>query len=419
MKARSVWVIIGVLCLALFVWAQRVDYTGYQVLRIKLDHPKQCEQIHALVRDIWTCHQQGNTVDVCASPEERRALEKAGFRWTVLIDDVEALIRQQQTDFLPQDGDLFGRYLTLDEVYEAMRQLALQNPRLVQRITVGQSVEGRPIYALRLTKDPRRARVYPNRPQVVINGAQHAREWISVSVTLYLAYALVAGYSTDTRVQRYLDRLEVYLVPVVNPDGYLFSWTTDRLWRKNRRFLGTNAFGQPIYGVDLNRNWGYQWGGVGSSGQRTSQTYRGPAPFSEAETYTLSRWISSLPTLRAHLDMHSYSQLILWPWGFTDELPPFNPVFQRVGQAMQSAIQSVYGLEYVIGPIYTTIYPASGGMTDWVFAAKGALSFSYELRDTGQYGFLLPPDQIRPNAEEVYPAVLELLQWAYERDWRE
>ncbi len=418
MKARAIWVLIALFLITLDAWAQRVDYTGYQVLRLKLTHPKQVEQLHSLVHDIWTCHLHGNTVDVCVSPQERRALEKAGFQWTVLIEDVEALIRQQQTDFVPQDGNLFGRYLTLAEVHDAMRQLARQNPRLVQMIQVGQSVEGRPIYALRLTRDPQRARVYANRPQVVLNACQHAREWITVSVALYLGYALVAGYSNDVRIQRYLDRLEVYIIPVVNPDGYEFSWATNRLWRKNRRYLGTNSQGLPIYGVDLNRNWGYQWGGVGSSGQRSSETYRGPAPFSEPETYALSRWMMSLPTLRAHIDIHSYSQLILYPWGFTNELPPFNSVFARVGQAMQSAIQSVYGEVYTLGPIYTTIYPASGGMTDWVFGVKGALSFTYELRDTGQYGFLLPPEQILPNSEEVFPAVLELLQWAYERDWR-
>ncbi|MFQ3611413.1 MAG: M14 family zinc carboxypeptidase [Fimbriimonadales bacterium] len=418
MWTRALFLIISVLVCTLSIWAQRVDYTGYQVLRLKFSHPKQLEQVQALVHDIWTCHLHGNTVDVCASPEERRALAKAGYQWTVLIEDVEALIRQQQTDFLPQGGDLFSRYLTLSEVYEVMRQFADQNPRLVQMLTIGQSVEGRPIYALRLTKDPRRARVYPNRPQVVLNSCQHAREWITVSVALYLAHALVAGYTNDTRIQQLLDRLEVYIVPVVNPDGYEFSWTTNRLWRKNRRYLGTNSSGQPLYGVDLNRNWGYQWGGVGSSNQRSSEIYRGPAPFSEPETYSLSRWMMSLPTLRAHIDIHSYSQLILYPWGFTGELPPFDPVFARVGSAMQSAIQSVYGLFYTVGPIYTTIYPASGGMTDWVFGVRGALSFTYELRDTGQYGFLLPPDQIRPNAEEVYPAVLELLQWTYERNWR-
>ena len=122
---------------------------------------------------------QGAPIDVCASPEERAALQKAGFTWQTLIEDVQALIESQRSDFQPQ-GDLFSRYLTLDEVYAAMRALAEQNPRLVQMLQVGVSVEGRPIYALRITRDPRGARVYRDRPQVVFNACQHAREWLSL-----------------------------------------------------------------------------------------------------------------------------------------------------------------------------------------------------------------------------------------------
>lgn len=409
---------ILVLCLTL-VWAlqaQQVKYDGYQVWRITVQTPAQLDQLHQLVHDVWMV--RGSTVDVCLSPNEQALLRKVGFTGEVLIPDVGERIRQQQTEFVPQDGSLFTRYLTLDEIYTAMHQLADQNPRLVQILEIGRSIENRPIYALRLTREPRRARVYRDRPQVVINALQHAREWITPPVALYFAQRLVAEYPTHAYARDALDRLEVYVVPVVNPDGYVFTHTTNRLWRKNRRYIG-RFFNQPVYGVDLNRNWSYGWGGTGSSGQPWSDTYRGSAPFSEPETYWLSRWMLSLPTQRAHIDVHSYSQLILWPWGYTTDFAPFHTVFNRVGLAMQAAIESVHGQFYTAGPIATTIYVASGGMTDWVFGVRGALSFTYELRDTGQYGFLLPPEQILPNCEEVYPAFLELLRWAQQRDWRE
>lgn len=248
---------------------------------------------------------------------------------------------------------------------------------------------------------------------------QHAREWITPPVALYFAYRLVAEYSVNTRVREYLDRLEVYVVPVVNPDGYVYTRTTDRLWRKIGDTSGLLTGGQAIYGVDLNRNWGYQWGGAGSSGNPFSEIYRGSAPFSEPETYFLSRWLLSLPMLRAHINVHSYSQMILLPWGFTTDLPPFYTVFERVAWAQQAAIRSVHGQDYSVGTIPDLLYLASGNMVDWVFGVRGALSFAYELRDRGRYGFLLPPDQILPNAEEVYPAFLEVLGWALRRDWRE
>ncbi|MCX7992545.1 MAG: M14 family metallocarboxypeptidase, partial [Fimbriimonadales bacterium] len=408
-----------ILCVVLIsaLLAQQVNYDGYQVWRILIEKPAQVEEISTLAHDIWMI--RGRTVDVCLSPEEQAALHKAGYTGEVLIKDVGALIRQQQTEFVPQDGSLFTRYMTLDEIYAVMRQFAEQNPRLVQLLEIGRSIENRPIYALRLTKDPRRARVYRDRPQVVINAMQHAREWITPPVVLYFAYRLVAEYESDQRIREYLDRMEVYIVPVVNPDGYVFTHTQNRLWRKNRRFNGRNQWNQPVYGVDLNRNWSYGWGGPGSSGNPSQETYRGTAPFSEPEAYSLSRWMLSLPLLRSHIDVHSYSQMILWPWGYTTDLAPFHAVFERVGLAQQAAILSVYGENYVAGPIATTIYIASGGMTDWVFGARGALSFTYELRDTGQYGFLLPPEQILPNCEEVYPAFLELLRWTLRRDWSE
>jgi len=412
--------IVGVLVLCLtLVWvlqAQEVKYDGYQVWRITVRTPAELEQIQQLVRDVWMI--RGGTVDVCLSPNEQTALHQAGFTGEVLIPDVGALILQQANEIVPQDGNLFTRYLTLDEIYAAMRQLANQNPRLVQLLEIGRSIENRPIYALRLTRDPQRARVYRDRPQVVINAMQHAREWITPPVVLYFAYRLVAEYPTNMQAREALDQLEVYVVPVVNPDGYVFTHTRDRLWRKNRRYLGRIA-GRDVYGVDLNRNWGFRWGGSGSSSDPNSETYRGSAPFSEPESYWLSRWMLSLPTLRAHVDVHSYSQLILWPWGYTTSRAPFHRVFERVAVAQQQAIRRVYGLSYTIGPIATTLYTASGSMTDWVFGVRGALSYTYELRDTGRYGFLLPPDQILPNSEEIYPAFLELLRWAQRRDWRE
>jgi hypothetical protein len=256
--------IVGVLVLCLtLVWvlqAQEVKYDGYQVWRITVRTPAELEQIQRLVRDVWMV--RGSVIDVCLSPDEQATLRKAGFTGEVLIPDVGALIRQQRSDFAPQDGSLFTRYLTLDEICAAMRQLAEQNPHLVQMFEIGRSIENRPIYALRLTREPRRARVYRDRPQVVINAMQHAREWITPPVVLYFAYRLVAEYPTNTQVREALDRLEVYVVPVVNPDGYVFTHTTNRLWRKNRRYIGiclqpTHLRGrlEPQLAVRLGRTW--------------------------------------------------------------------------------------------------------------------------------------------------------------------
>jgi hypothetical protein len=189
---------------------------------------------------------------------------------------------------------------------------------------------------------------------------------------------------------------------VVNVDGYVYTWTTDRYWRKNRR---PNA-GSGCMGVDLNRNWSYQWGlDNGSSGNPCSATYRGAAPLSEPETTALAQFISARPWIRYVHDMHSYGQWLLHPWGFTSAPAPGHSLYQRLGAEMAALILAVHGRTYVYGPAYTTLYPVSGDLTDWAWGAEHAYSTVIELRGND---FVLPPSEIVPNCEEVLPAALHL-----------
>jgi len=162
----------------------------------------------------------------------------------------------------------FADYKPLADIEAKLHALADERPDLCTLTDIGDSVEQRDIWALRISGSA------ADKAGVLINGTQHAREWISPMVNMYIADRLVQGYDTDPEIRRLLDHAEIFVVPVVNPDGYAYSWTTgNRRWRKNRRRSANGS-----YGVDLNRNWDANWGGPGSSHSPYSIVYCGTEP---------------------------------------------------------------------------------------------------------------------------------------------
>lgn len=378
-------------------------YDGCQVARVWGTDEQALAPLLARGADLWTEHVGRGPVDVLLPPGMLAELEGLGVPYHVWIEDVQHLIDTEQA---AAPRGWFDAYHAYDDIVTYLNQLAASYPDLAAVINVGTSLEGRTIWGLRIAGPA----LPPTSPAVVYFAGLHAREWIGPTVPQYVATHLLANYGLDPAITDVVDHVEWFLIPVGNPDGYVYTWTNDRLWRKNRRDNGGGVFG-----VDINRNFGMGWGLNGSSGLPSSQTYRGPAPFSEPETQALRDFFIAHPQVRAMNDIHSYSQLILWPWGYKPELPPDQPAYQAVGLAMQQLIQSVHGLTYTAGPIYSTIYPVSGGSADWTYGVRDIFSFSFELRDTGTYGFILPASQIIPNNEEVLPALLHLTNSAMVR----
>jgi murein tripeptide amidase MpaA len=384
-------------------------FAGHVVVRAVVKDQRELMAVTAIAENIWSCRFGVGPIEVQLTPAQREAMDDLGIAYEVMIPDVQALVDAEAAQIRDarrqRTGDFFITYRTRTEIYDRLTQLAQANPTLASVETIGQSLEGRPLIAVRITGPDSAANPRASRPQVVFNGTQHAREWVSPMTVTYIAVTLAESYATDQRVRDLLDRVEFIIVPIVNPDGYEWTWasTNNRLWRKNRRNNGDGTFG-----VDLNRNWSFQWGGPGSSGATNSDIYRGPSAFSEPETQVMRDFLQSLPRMRAHIDFHSFSQLILSPWGYTAELPVDATVFDSVNARIRQAILSAPGLPYTAGPSNTTIYPASGVAPDWVFGALGVPSWTIELRDTGQFGFVLPADQIIPTATENFAAVLVL-----------
>ncbi len=381
-----------------------------QVVRLDLKTAEQLEAVRALGLELMSEAEGVGPVEYLVTPAAYAALDALGIHYTVLVPDFDALVAAER-DLLAAAGTAglrdpawFAAYKPLEQIDAKLNQLAADRPDLASIVQAGSSIENRPIRGLRISGPG------TGKPAVLYNGTQHAREWITPMVCMWIADRLVYGYESDPRIRSLLDRLEFYVFPVINPDGYVYSWTTNRNWRKNRRDNPNTT----CDGVDLNRNWGLGWGGGGSSGSPCSDTYRGTAPFSEPETQGLRDFFSNHPQIVATIDFHSYSQLILWPWGYTSELPPDNDVFLELGAGMHDAIHAVHGMAYDYGPIYSTIYQASGGSVDWCYGAQGVWAFTIELRPASAAGggFSLPPAEIIPTCEENFAAVLYLSEWA-------
>jgi hypothetical protein len=299
-----------------------------------------------------------------------------------------------------------GLYHTYAEIDDELHKLAVAHPQIAQVSTIGKSVDGRDLWAIKISDN-----VAQDEPEAetVFLGGHHAREWIAVDVPFLLASELVNKYGTDTTITRLVNQSEIWIVPMVNPDGHQYSVTTDRLWRKNRR---NNDDG--TYGVDLNRNYGYQWGGPGSSGDTYSEIYRGPAAFSEPETQAVRDFLQQHQA-KALISYHSYSQLVLYPWGYTNSPAPDAPLLQNLAVAIADRIRVVHAVTYT--PEQSSdLYLASGDTTDWLYGESRVPSFTIELRPrSASPGFELPESEITPTFEENLPAALFLINWAIQQ----
>lgn len=300
----------------------------------------------------------------------------------------------------------FSAYHTPAQLDAELLNLATMHPTIAQRVAIGTSVEGRPIWALKISDNVTSDE--PEEGDVVIAALHHAREWVAAETGLFMAEYLVEHFS-DPDLASCLSNLEVWVVPVVNPDGYLHTATTYRYWRKNRRNNGDGSFG-----VDLNRNYAYQWGngpGVDPEGSAFSSddTYRGPAAFSEPETTALRDFVQGLDNPRALVSFHTYGELYLRPWSYTSADPPGESTLAFLAQNNINRISAVHGHTYQ----ETIGYHSFGELTDYFWHEQRLAGFTPELRPAGVLGlggFSPAASQILPAAEENLPAILALLK---------
>lgn len=228
-------------------------------------------------------------------------------------------------------------------------------------------------------------------------------------VVEYITYQLVTGYkSNDATVRTFLDSYDFFIFPFVNPDGFVYSQTTQRLWRKNRQPGPNNS---TCFGRDINRNWEFAWNATsrGASSNPCSETYKGEAPSDTPENKGLDAFVRKIRDkqgIKLFIDWHSYGQDILSPYGYNEtlyapELGKWTKAANLVSGAIREATED--RATFTFGPSGAALYATTGAAPDHVYSIGGAdFSYTIELRDTGDAGFVLPPEQIRPSVVEQW-----------------
>lgn len=295
-------------------------------------------------------------------------------------------------------GDFFADFRPLADVQAHLDGLLATHPDLVTHVDVGTSLEGRTLRAVSIHAGA------PDDPAIFLSGTMHAREWLSTTTTTCLASTLANGYGSDDNITAVLDAVNIVVLPVSNPDGYVYSWDVERYWRKNRR---------DGVGVDLNRNFPWEWGGPGSSDIVEEENYRGTGPLSEPESTALADLMTSMPTLVAHVDYHTFGELLLYPWGYTAEPPGDIELLETLAEDQVAAMEAAGGENYTALQ-GAELYLAAGVVDDWAYGELGLMAFVPELRPSfdGPGDFVVDPSQIMPTCEEALAGLYVLAQWA-------
>nr|XP_013189801.1 unnamed protein product [Amyelois transitella] len=381
---------------------QKVDYTGAQLWKVSTEKNGWRVVLNRLRRRnlISTWGTNGTSIDILVQPNAiqnvTNALNREKIHFEIIIEDLQARINQENPPLDENEIELQDRrghrmnwkqYHRLEDIYGFLDYLAKTYPAIVSVKSIGNSHEGREIKLLRISNGN------PTNKAVFIDGGIHAREWISPATVTYFINQFAENFDVEDED---IKNIDWYFVPVLNPDGYEYTHLKDRLWRKNRK-PGAGR----CSGVDLNRNFGYRWGGKGTSNSPCDEIYRGPRAFSEPESKAIQDFFkSSASEFSAYLTYHSYGQYILYPWGYDNAVPPDHLDLNAVGKKMATAIKSTGDDNYSVGSSSNLLYPAAGGSDDWAKSIGIKYTYTIELNDRGFYGFVLPTQYIEPVAKE-------------------
>ncbi|XP_017869911.1 PREDICTED: zinc carboxypeptidase A 1-like [Drosophila arizonae] len=411
------WLLLaGLVLLATFglSHAERIRYDNYRLYKAT---PENEDQL-AMLRDLKvssdsiiflnSAHVVGADVHMVVAPHKipdlLEILGKAKIKYELQskdfqksMDDIEGEVRPRSN--ASSEYNWFD-YNDLEDTYAWMRSLAKQNPNIVTLIEAGKTYEGRSMLGLKIFKSGR------EKPGIFIEAGIHAREWIAPAAATYIINQLLT--SNVPSIKQLGDNYNWYIVPHVNADGYVYSRKSDRIWRKTRKPYGV------CFGADPNRNWDFYWNKWDLNNQPCNDEYAGPNAFSEIETLSLSNYIASIKDkIQLYLSFHSFSQVLIYPNGYTASPPDNIKDYQQVAKAALSAISKRYNTKYEAKSIYNFASLVSGSTLDWVYGTQGVrMTFCYELRPAAAHdssGFLLPPSQILPTSEELLDSITAMV----------
>ncbi|MER7273672.1 M14 family metallopeptidase [Dactylosporangium sp. NPDC000244] len=342
---------------------------------------------------------ENGAATVTATPDEARQIERLGFS-----------ISRTRTEGFPAADSGYHDYA---EMQAELDRAAKAYPKIMQKLSLGKSYEGRDLPLIKISDNVAKDE---DEPEILYDAHQHAREHLTVEMALYLVRMFTEGYGKDPRITRLVDTREIWIVPDMNPDGGEYDLTGGKYhdWRKNRQPVGGG-----YKGVDLNRNWGYKFACCnGSSSSLSSETYHGPQAFSAPETqrlrdFVLSRRVGGVQQIKAAIDFHTYSELILWPYGYT-----MNTTAAGLGSDQQKTF-SALGHAFARSNGYTpeqssSLYITDGSIIDWLWATQGVWAFTFEMypNSPSKGGFYPPASVIDAQTARNRDASLTLAEYA-------
>ncbi|KAM6436287.1 carboxypeptidase A2-like [Liasis olivaceus] len=385
-------------------------FEGDQVLRVEpcsdeqIDLLKELEGLKPLQLNFWRSPSHPNEpadvqVPFACLQAVKVFLESHQIKYSILIEDVQALVDEESREMhLNRQRERgcrnfnYGTYHTLESIYQAMDGIVAEHPQIVSKLQIGETYEKRPLFVLKFSTGGERRRA------IWIDAGIHAREWVTQATALWTAKKIASDFGNEPSLTSLLNTMDIFLLVVANPDGYVYSHTKNRMWRKTRSKIP----GSRCVGVDPNRNWDAGFGGPGASNDPCSDSYHGPRANSEVEVQSIVDFVKRHGNIKAFISIHSYSQLLMYPYGYQCTNVKDVEELDMVGRAAANALTSLHGTRYKVGSICSVIYQASGGSIDWTYNYGIKYSFAFELRDTGRYGFLLPAKLIVPTAQETW-----------------
>ncbi len=369
--------LLGLLLFSLHITAQ--NNLTYSKARIHINSNTDLNTLtqNGIAADHGTVKENTFIESIFSTTEIAKAKD-LGFSVEILIPDAKKYYREHIRDAAytknpapcanseiidyqtPENFNLgsMGGFLTYTEMLAELDDMHDLYPNLISLkapISDFETIENRPIYWLRISDNPN---TDEDEPEMLYSAVHHAREPGSMQQLIFYMWYLLENYETDTEIQTLLNNTELYFIPNLNPDGYIHNETTDPngggMWRKNRRDNGDGTMG-----VDLNRNYSFHWGESGVSGS-DGQTYPGTSGFSEPETQAM-KWFCEQHNFIMALNAHTYSQLLLYPYGYDyDQFTPDHETFGVISELMVS--QNGYN-----NMISSGLYPASGDSDDWMY----------------------------------------------------
>lgn len=309
--------------------------------------------------DFWSYGGVQKPSRVMVTPENQELfqqfLTESAIKYEIEIENVDEVIEKEKAERVrgrarksKSGSPNFEVYWTFEEMEYSMHQLAKLHPKILKLEVIGQSIEQRNIYAVRISRNEK----FGESSTIFVDAGTHAREWVGHASALYLMHQLVEN---STIAVELTDGLDWVIVPVVNPDGYVYTWDEDRLWRKNRRYVN-----HTCTGIDLNRNYPYLW--RYSANSCPTENYPGAQAFSEPEIAAMGKYMVSFKdNLRLYLATHSAGNYILWPFGFKfDGYVKNYKEHQRLGERVAKVIRDATGTDYLVGNSADILYTANG-----------------------------------------------------------